>query len=101
MWLLSTITLSLKQMLSLLTYAQLLTLIAAGIGSTQTLVLASAGDASNLAILMQARVLNPRIWIINHLFNTSLGDRLDQTSSVTAKAAPVFAVDALGNQALT
>lgn len=82
------------------------TLIAAGIGSAQTLVLAGADDALNLAILMQARVLNPRIRIINRLFNTSLGDRLDQTlsdhvtMSVAALAAPVFAFDALGNQAI-
>lgn len=82
------------------------TLSGAGIGSTSTLVLAGADDALNLAILMQARVLNPRIRIINRLFNTSLGDRLDQTlrdhvtMSVAALAALVFPVDALGNQAI-
>lgn len=82
------------------------TLIAAGIKSAQTLVLAHGDDALNLAILMQARVLNPRIRIINRLFNTSLGDRLDQTlpdhvtMSVAALAAPVFAFDAMGNQAI-
>ena len=82
------------------------TLRSAGIESAQTLVLAGADDALNLAILMQARVLNPQIRIINRLFNTSLGDRLDQTlpkhvtMSVAALAAPVFAFDALGSQAI-
>lgn len=82
------------------------TLRSAGIDSAKTLVLAGADDTLNLAILMQARVLNPRIRIINRLFNTSLGDRLDQTlpdhvtMSVAALAAPVFAFDALGNQAI-
>lgn len=82
------------------------TLRSAGIESAKTLVLAGADDTLNLAILMQARVLNPRIRIINRLFNTSLGDRLDQTlpehvtMSVAALAAPVFAFDALGNQAI-
>lgn len=82
------------------------TLRSAGIESAQTLVLAGADDALNLAILMQARVLNPRIRIINRLFNTSLGDRLDYTlpdhitMSVAALAAPVFAFDALGSQAI-
>lgn len=82
------------------------TLRSAGIESAQTLVLAGADDALNLAILMQARVLNPKIRIINRLFNTSLGDRLDQTlpdhvtMSVAALAAAVFAFDALGNQAI-
>lgn len=82
------------------------TLIASGIESAQTLVLAGADDALNLAILIQARVLNPQIRIINRLFNTSLGDRLDQTlpdhvtMSVAALAAPVFAFEALGNRAI-
>lgn len=82
------------------------TLLSAGIREAHTLVLAGADDALNLAILMQARVLNPKIRIINRLFNTSLGDRLDQTlpdhvtMSVAALAAPVFAFDALGNQAI-
>lgn len=62
------------------------TLRLAGIESTQTLVLAGADDALNLAILMQARVLNPKIRIINRLFNTSLGDRLDQTLPDQLKA---------------
>lgn len=82
------------------------TLLAAGIEDAQTLVLASADEALNLAILMQARILNPQIRIINRLFNTSLGDRLDQTlpdhvtMSVAALAAPVFAFAAQGNQAI-
>lgn len=82
------------------------TLNAAGIQSAQTLIIASSDDALNLAILMQARVLNPRIRVINRLFNTSLGDRLDQTLShhvslsVAALAAPVFAFAALGSQAI-
>lgn len=37
------------------------TLMAAGIESAQTLVLAGGDDALNLAILMQARVINPKI----------------------------------------
>src|SRR4028119_705190 len=55
------------------------TLIRAGIEDAHTLVLASNDDALNLAILTQARILNPQIRIINRLFNTSLGNRLDQT----------------------
>ncbi|MBW4518379.1 MAG: NAD-binding protein [Scytolyngbya sp. HA4215-MV1] len=79
------------------------TLITAGIREAQTLVLAWHDDGINLAILMQARVLNPRIRIINRLFNTSLGDRLDHTIpdhitlSVAALSAPIFAFAALGN----
>ncbi|HEY9829478.1 MAG TPA: NAD(P)-binding protein, partial [Stenomitos sp.] len=82
------------------------TLLAAGIQKANTLVLASNDDALNLAILTQARVLNPRIRIINRLFNSGLGDRLDQTLpdhvslSVSALAAPVFAFAALGNKAI-
>ncbi|AFY69526.1 TrkA-N domain protein [Thalassoporum mexicanum PCC 7367] len=81
-------------------------LVQAGIREAQTLVVASADEAKNLATLMQARVLNPRIRIVNRLFNTSLGDRLDQTlpdhvtMSVAALAAPVFAFAALGSQAI-
>lgn len=58
------------------------------------------------AILLQARVLNPKIRIINRLFNGNLGDRLDKTLSdrvtlsVAAEAAPVFAFAALGNKAI-
>ncbi|MEO0802291.1 MAG: NAD-binding protein [Cyanobacteria bacterium J06642_2] len=82
------------------------TLLAAGLETAQTLVLASADDALNLAVLVRARLLNPRIRIINRLFNTSLGDRLDQTlpdhhtMSVADLSAPVFAFAALGNQAI-
>lgn len=82
------------------------TLLAAGIEDAQTLVLSGGDEALNLAILMQARVLNPKIRIINRLFNASLGDRLDQTlpdhfsMSVAALAAPVFAFAALGSRAI-
>jgi Trk K+ transport system NAD-binding subunit len=79
------------------------TLLAAGIRDAQTLILAANDDGINLAILMQARVLNPHIHIINRLFNTSLGERLDCTLpdhitlSVAALSAPIFAFAALGN----
>lgn len=82
------------------------TLIRARLMDSQTLVLASDDEALNLAILTQARVLNPRIRIINRLFNTSLGDRLDHTlpdhvtMSVAALVAPVFAFAAQGNRAI-
>lgn len=82
------------------------TLLAAGIHEGHTLVIAGNDETLNLAILTQARVLNPEIRIINRLFNTSLGDRLDQilpdhvTMSVAALAAPVFAFAALGNRAI-
>ena len=82
------------------------TLIAAGIQEAQTLVLAANDDSLNLAVLTQARVLNPRIRIINRLFNASLGDRLDKTlpdhfsMSVAALSAPVFAFAASGNRAI-
>ncbi|MEL7246723.1 MAG: NAD-binding protein, partial [Cyanobacteria bacterium J06573_2] len=55
------------------------TLKAAGIQQANTLVIAGGDDALNLWIVMQARVLNPRIRIINRFFNTSLGERLDYT----------------------
>jgi voltage-gated potassium channel Kch len=82
------------------------TLVAAGVNEAHTLVLTCNDDALNLAILTQARVLNPHIRIINRLFNTSLGDRLDHTlpdhttMSVAALSAPVFAFAALGNRAI-
>lgn len=82
------------------------TLIRAGIKDANTLILASDDDAQNLAILTQARILNPKIRIINRLFNSGLGDRLDRTLadhvslSVSALAAPVFAFAALGNKAI-
>jgi voltage-gated potassium channel Kch len=82
------------------------TLKAAGIGQANTLVIAGGDDALNLWIVMQARVLNPRIRIINRFFNTSLGERLDYTlpdhlsMSVAGLAAPVFSFAALGNKAI-
>ncbi|MBW4650708.1 MAG: NAD-binding protein [Kastovskya adunca ATA6-11-RM4] len=82
------------------------TLLEAGIKDSQALVLAGNDDALNLAILTQARVLNPKIRVLNRLFNQSLGDRLDQTlpdhvsMSVAAMAAPVFVFAAQGNQAI-
>jgi Trk K+ transport system NAD-binding subunit len=82
------------------------TLLAAGIRDADTLVLATSNDAINLAILTQARTLNPTIRIINRLFNHSLGEKLDQmlpnhvSMSVSSLAAPVFAFAALGNQAI-
>ncbi len=82
------------------------TLIRAGIRQAQTLVLAFNDDALNLAILTQARILNPRIRIINRLLNQTLGERLDLTlpdhfsMSVAALAAPIFTFAALGNKAI-
>jgi voltage-gated potassium channel Kch len=82
------------------------TLTAAGIQQAHTLVIAGSNDELNLSILMQARVLNPRIRIINRFFNTNLGDRLDKavpnhlSMSVAGLAAPVFTFAALGNQAI-
>lgn len=82
------------------------TLMAAGIEMAHTLVIASSDDALNLSIMMQARILNPQIRVINRFYNTSLGDRLDQTlpdhwsMSVVGLAATVFTFAALGNQAI-
>lgn len=82
------------------------TLTAAGIQEAQTLVIATSDDARNLSIMMQARVLNPQIRIINRFYNTSLAERLDQTlpnhlsMSVVGLAAPVFTFAALGNQTI-
>lgn len=82
------------------------TLTAAGIQQAHTLVITGSDDAVNLSIMMQARVLNPRIRIINRFYNTNLGDRLDQalpnhvSMSVVKLAAPVFTFAALGNQAI-
>ncbi|MBE9077710.1 NAD-binding protein [Romeria aff. gracilis LEGE 07310] len=82
------------------------TLVQAEIYAAQTLVLASADDSINLAVLTQARLLNPRIRIINRLFNNQLGIRLDQTlpdhisMSVAALIAPIFAFAAMGNRAI-
>ena len=82
------------------------TLIEAGIKEAHTLVLASNDDALNLAILTQARTLNPQIRIINRLLNQTLGERLDHilpnhlTMSVAALASPIFTFAALGNKAI-
>ncbi|MDJ1184368.1 potassium channel family protein [Roseofilum casamattae] len=82
------------------------TLLKAGIIDADTLIIATHDDAENLAILVQARVLNPKIRVINRLFNTNLGDRLDRTlpqhttMSVSSLAAPVFVFAAFGNQAI-
>jgi Trk K+ transport system NAD-binding subunit len=82
------------------------TLLKAGIVEAHTLVIASNDDAENLAILVQARILNPHIRVINRLFNTNLGDRLDRTlpqhttMSVSSLAAPVFMFAAFGNHAI-
>ena len=81
-------------------------LVKAGIRDAHTLVLASNDDSFNLAVLTQAKILNPHIRIINRLFNQSLGQRLDRTltehftMSVAALAAPIFTFAALGNQAI-
>lgn len=82
------------------------TLLGAGIQRADALVITGNDDTINLAVLMQARILNPKIRIINRLFNTSLGERLDRTlaehttMSVSSIAAPVFAFSALGNVAI-
>ena len=79
---------------------------AAGITEAHTLVIATSDDALNLSIMMQARVLNPQIRIINRFYNTNLGERLDQTLSnhltlsVVGLAAPVFTFAALGTKQL-
>ncbi|WP_204103755.1 MULTISPECIES: NAD-binding protein [Spirulina sp. CCY15215] len=82
------------------------TLIAAGIRDAHTLVLASSDDALNLESLTRARTINPKVRIINRIFNHTLGEHLDQTltdhvSLSSAKlAAPIFAFAALGNKAI-
>ncbi|MBE9223555.1 NAD-binding protein [Cyanobacterium stanieri LEGE 03274] len=81
-------------------------LMEAGINQAHTIVLASNDDALNVAILTQARTLNPKIRIINRLYNRTLGARLDNTlpdhftMSVPALAAPIFAFTATGNRAI-
>ena len=81
-------------------------LIKAGILDAQTLVLASNDDAINLAILTQAKVLNPKLRVINRLFNQTLGQRLDLTltehfsMSVASLVAPIFTFAALGDRAI-
>lgn len=82
------------------------TLIAAGVHHAQTLLIASNDDALNVAVMTQARVINPRIRVINRLFNSRLGDRLDHTlphhlsMSVASLVAPIFAFAAMGNRAI-
>jgi len=82
------------------------TLKAAGIEQAHTLVIAGSKDELNLSIMMQARVLNPQIRIINRFYNTNLGERLDQTlpdhlsMSVVGLAAPVFTFAAMGSRAI-
>ncbi len=46
------------------------TLRRAGIEEAQTLILCNDDDGLNLVILTQARVINPRIRIVNRLFNS-------------------------------
>ena len=81
-------------------------LIQAGIRQAKTLVLVYSDDSLNLAILTQAKVLNPKIRIINRLLNHALGHRLDTTlpdhftMSVAALSAPLFSFAALGNKAI-
>ena len=82
------------------------TLISAGICHAQTLLLASNDDPLNLAVMTQARSLNPKIRVVNRLFNSRLGEQLDSTlpdhlsMSVTSLVAPIFAFAALGNRAI-
>ncbi|MDJ0687932.1 MAG: NAD-binding protein [Xenococcaceae cyanobacterium MO_188.B32] len=82
------------------------TLIEAGIRKAHTLVLASNDDVLNLAVLTQAKKINPSIRIINRLLNQTLGERLDQTLSdhvtisVADLSAPIFSFAALGNRAI-
>jgi Trk K+ transport system NAD-binding subunit len=82
------------------------TLFRAGIQSARTLIIANNDDALNLDIVMQARLLNPQIRIISRLFNSNLGERLDQsipehtTMSVSDIAAPIFVFAAMGNRAI-
>ena len=82
------------------------TLIRAGILEAKTLLLASSDDATNLAILTQAKLLNPDIRIVNRLFNEQLGERLDKTlsnhisMSVSTLVAPIFAFAAIQKPAI-
>lgn len=82
-------------------------LMEAGIHQASTMVLASCDDALNVAIVTQARILNPKIRIVNRLYNHTLGQRLDYTLpdhfsiSVPSIAAPIFAFAALGNKAIS
>lgn len=82
------------------------TLVAAGIRFAHTLVLPNNDDALNLEVVTRARVINPKIQIINRIFNHTLGERLDHTlsnhvsMSVAKLAAPIFTFAALGNKAI-
>ncbi|NJN24214.1 MAG: potassium channel protein, partial [Acaryochloridaceae cyanobacterium RL_2_7] len=82
------------------------TLQRAQIGSAITIVIANSDDALNLDILLQVRLLNPRIRIINRLFNQSLGERLNSTlaghtaMSMADLSAPIFAFSAMGKVAI-
>jgi Trk K+ transport system NAD-binding subunit len=82
------------------------TFLAAGITTAHTLVIANEDDAINLDIVMQARQFNPRLRIINRLFNSRLGDRLDYilpehtTMSMAAMATPIFTFAARGEKAI-
>ncbi|MGB0564193.1 MAG: potassium channel family protein [Spirulinaceae cyanobacterium] len=81
------------------------TLMSAGIHHAQALVLTSNDDALNLEILTRARMLNPKVRIVNRIFNSTLGERLDRTlvnhvsMSVSRLAAPIFTFAAQGNNA--
>ncbi|BAQ64384.1 NAD-binding protein [Geminocystis sp. NIES-3709] len=81
-------------------------LLEAGIKQACTIVLASSDDGLNVAILTQARILNPKIRIVNRIYNHTLGARLDYTltdhfsMSVPSLAAPIFAFAASGNKAI-
>jgi Trk K+ transport system NAD-binding subunit len=82
------------------------TLINAGLADAETLVLAWDDDALNLEILTRSRPINPRIRVIDRLFNETLGERLDRTlpdhvsMSVSQLAAPIFSFAARGNKAI-
>lgn len=82
------------------------TLLQAGLPEAETLVLAHDDDALNLEILTRSRPINPRVRVIDRLFNETLGERLDRTlpdhfsMSVSALAAPIFSFAARGNRAI-
>ena len=79
---------------------------AAQVPEARILILSFADDNLNLSILMQARILNPELQVINRLFNSSLGEQLDRTLenhvtlSVSKLAAPVFSFAVLGSRAI-
>ena len=81
-------------------------LIEAGIKQASTIVLANNDDGLNVAILTQAKTINPKVRIVNRLYNQALGNRLDKTvsdhltMSVASLAAPIFAFAALGSNAI-